>query len=449
MLFSGLTFIYVFLPFVMLGSFLLPCKWRPGWLFLTSLFFYFTGEPVYILLLIGCITLGYFSGMQIEKSHGRKKKRYLTAAVAIELALLIVFKYAGIPGLRLPLGISFFIFQIISYEADIYRGRSSAEKNYINFGTYVSMFPQLVAGPIVRWEQVKEDLYKKPVVEKQMEGAFRFIRGLGKKVLIADSLAILVEKCTEMGMKDVLSIWLAAISFMLQLYYDFSGYSDMAIGLGAMLGFHLPENFRYPYFSKSITEFWRRWHMTLGQWFRDYVYIPLGGNRVSTGCWVRNVMIVWALTGIWHGNAWNFMVWGLYFGVILLLEKWFSQKMTFKIPVIVQYIYVWFAVMIGMIFFRTGTMSEAVSQIAGLIGIGLAHKSTVQSMFMLKSFGRLLCLSFIGAGPWVSQWMAYLRGKVNKSIWICVESGTHLLLLMWITASLINHSFHPFLYFRF
>ena len=339
MLFSSIPFLYYFLPVVLIVYFLLPKIFlKNTWLLLSSLFFYAWGEPKYAILMISAITLGYVFGLLIEKFRGKKlSKVFMIVAVASELALLAYFKYANffvenfsaltglsVPALNiiLPIGISFYLFQILSYDVDVYRGDVPAQKNYIYLAAYVALFPQLIAGPIVRYSDIADQLVNRTHnFEKIALGLRRFIFGLGKKILIADQMSkfcfTFYEDCDE---KTVLFYWAYAIANMLCIYFDFSGYSDMAIGLGKIFGFEFLENFNYPYISKSVTEFWRRWHMSLGSWFRDYVYIPLGGNRVSKARNIFNIFVVWMLTGFWHGAAWNYIIWGLMFALLLIAE---------------------------------------------------------------------------------------------------------------------------------
>ncbi|MBR5798148.1 MAG: MBOAT family protein, partial [Clostridia bacterium] len=349
MIFSSISFLYYFLAAGLLVYFIVPSRLKNLVLLLFSLAFYFYGEPVYTLLMLASTLSAYLHGLAIDRSRGTKWARFfLWSSVATSIALLGFFKYsdffisnlnslfaADIPLLRLalPIGISFYTFQTLSYTVDVYRGEAKVQKSFIRLATYVTLFPQLIAGPIVRYTTVETELSgRKHSFESFAAGVNRFVIGLAKKVLIADTLGLLVKDFAASGDRSVVFYWVYAVAVSLQLYFDFSGYSDMAIGLGRLFGFHFLENFNYPFISKSISEFWRRWHMSLGQWFRDYVYIPLGGNRVSTGRWIRNVLVVWLLTGFWHGADWTFVFWGLYFALFLLLERFFLAKWLDKLP---------------------------------------------------------------------------------------------------------------------
>ena len=352
MVFTSISFIYYFLPIVLVVYFILPNKFKNMVLLLSSIFFYFYGEPKYILLMIIEIAIAYFSALLIDK---HKNKGILALSIFIHILFLCIFKYLtfiteningifniDIPllNLVLPIGISFYTFQIISYEVDVFNKKVSAQKNFFKFATYVFFFPQLIAGPIVRYDSIANELNnRKHTFENFAYGANRFTIGLAKKVIIANSLGELCNVFSSIPDKSILFYWIFAISYMLQIYFDFSGYSDIAIGLGRIFGFHFPENFDYPYTAKTITEFWRKWHMTLSSWFRDYVYIPLGGNRRGVKIQIRNILIVWALTGLWHGASWNFVLWGSLFGVILILEKFVFNKLLEKSPNIIKRIY--------------------------------------------------------------------------------------------------------------
>ncbi len=382
MIFSSVFFIFVFLPATLILYFLVPWKIKNLVLLLVSLVFYAWGEPVYILLMMFSIVFNYFSGIELEqrreKNQPIKFKICFWTTVAANLAILGFFKYYGflitnlnrilpvdIPyqELALPIGISFYTFQTLSYIIDVYWGNVEVQKNLINFGTYVTMFPQLIAGPIVRYADVERQLRRRTLsVTKFGDGVLWFLRGLGKKVLLANNIGMVFETIVAMGAdeRSVLTAWIGCLAYTMQIYYDFSGYSDMAVGLGKMLGFDFVKNFEYPYISKSITEFWRRWHISLGTWFREYVYIPLGGNRVSVPKHVRNIMVVWILTGFWHGAAWNFMLWGFYYGVLLLLEKYFLHSLLEKAPGIVTHIYTMLLVMVGWVFFFSSSWGRQV-----------------------------------------------------------------------------------------
>ena len=456
MLFSSIPFLFYYLPVVLLVYFLLPRGLRNGFLLLASLFFYAWGEPRYVLLMAATITVFYALGIAIEKSEGRAKKLWLALAVGSGLAALAVFKYAdfalenfnaltgmSIPLLKLalPIGISFYTFQSISYAVDVYRGDTKAQRNIIDFGAYVALFPQLIAGPIVRYVDIARELeHRQESWEDVASGAFHFLIGLGKKVLIANPLGELCSIFRDSGEKSLLFYWLYAIAFALHIYFDFSGYSDMAVGLGRVFGFRFPRNFDYPYISKSITEFWRRWHMTLGGWFRDYVYIPLGGNRVSKGRWVGNILVVWMLTGLWHGAAWNFVLWGLLFAAFLMLEKWLPVH---KLPNALRHGYVLLVVVISFVIFNAESLAQAWGDISGMFGGQTVPLLTAESVYYLKSYGLLLAVAAVGATPLVRNTAAQLE-KVGF-LRLAVAAA----LLLVCTAYLVDGSFNPFLYFRF
>ncbi len=458
MLFSGIPFLFYFLPAVAIVYFLTPRKWKNAFLLLASLLFYAWGEPRYVFLMAAAIVLFYIYGIAVERSE-KYKKLWLGAAVATGVVMLAVFKYAdfalenwnrltgmGIPLLRfaLPIGISFYTFQCISYVIDVYRGHTAAQKNIISFGTYVALFPQLIAGPIVRYVDVEKELQaRKTDPEDISDGVFRFLVGLGKKVLIANAFGQLTETFRASQDLSVLFYWLYAVAFTLHIYFDFSGYSDMAIGLGRIFGFRFPQNFDYPYTSRSITEFWRRWHMTLGGWFRDYVYIPLGGNRVSKGRWVVNILAVWMLTGLWHGASWNFVVWGLLFAALLLLEKWLPLQ---KLPDIVRRGYVLLTVTISFVIFNADTLAQAGSDIAGMFGFGGVPAVSVEALYCLKSYGVLFAAGIVGATPLVRNTAVRLGQRPVSNVLRPVIAAA---LLLVCTAFLVDGSFNPFLYFRF
>ena len=460
MLFSSIPFLFYFLPAVLIVYFLAPWKLKNAVLLLSSLFFYGWGEPKYLALMAVTIGAFYGCGLAIEKSRTQAgKKLWLTVSVVVGIALLTVFKYAdfflqsfaavtglSIPLLRLalPIGISFYTFQCMSYAVDVYRGNVAAQKNIISFGAYVALFPQLIAGPIVRYVDVAKELEERTTTfEDASYGARRFLVGLSKKILIANQLGQLTEVFRASGEKSVLFYWMYAVAFMLHIYFDFSGYSDMAIGLGRIFGFHFIENFNYPYLSKSVTEFWRRWHMSLGSWFRDYVYIPMGGNRVSKLRWVFNILTVWMLTGLWHGASWNFVLWGLMFAVLLLLEK-----MVFpvgKLPVIVQRLYVLFAVMVSFVLFNAADLAQAAGDIGGLFGAGGAPLTTAESLYYLRSYAGVFLAGLVGATPLVKE----LAGRVPEKMAAVLEPLVLAVLLLVCTGYLVDGSFNPFLYFRF
>jgi len=466
MLFSSIPFLYYFLPGVLILYFIVPKKLKNTVLMLSSLVFYGWGEPKFVVLMIASIVIGYFSGLLIEAfSQKKAAKVFLGISVAVNLGFLGYFKYAdffienfnsvtglSVPLLRiaLPIGISFYTFQILSYTIDVYRKDVRAQKNIINLAAYITMFPQLIAGPIVRYSDIAKQLEERTYsFENFSKGIRRFILGLGKKILIANSLGELCDVFKASDDKSVLFYWLYALAFGLHVYFDFSGYSDMAIGLGRIFGFHFSENFNYPYISKSATEFWRRWHMSLGTWFRDYVYIPLGGNRVSKPKWFFNIFVVWFLTGFWHGAAWNFIIWGLYFAILLIVEKLVLLKYLDKSKVLSR-IYTLVAVGISFVIFNATDMKEALSYIGGMFGAGEVPLASTEFFYYLKSFAVTLVIGIIGATPIVKNTVEkfFENNKISKFIWVLEPIGLVALLAV-MTAYLVDGSFNPFLYFRF
>ncbi len=466
MLFSSISFLYYFFPMVLLVYFLVPEKFKNFVLFIFSLFFYGWGEPKYVFLMLMMIFFGFLFGILIEKYRKQKAGTFfLITALLVDVAVLGYFKYADffvenfnrltglqIPLLKiaLPIGISFFLFQILSYNIDVYRGNVKAQRSLLLLGTYVAMFPQLIAGPIVRYIDVEKQLKKRiHSIELMAEGIRRFLCGLAKKVLIANALGECCMLFKESQEKSILFFWLYGIGFMLHIYFDFSGYSDMAIGLGKIFGFRFMENFNYPYISKSVTEFWRRWHISLGSWFRDYVYIPLGGNRVSKGHWIFNILAVWFLTGFWHGAAWNFIFWGLYFVVFLLIEKFWLMPWLKKSKVI-SHGYVLFVIMISFLIFDAVSMEEAVKNILGLFGIGAAGAILPESLYYLKNYALLYGIAIVGATPLPKMGYEKLQqSPVGNKILMAAEPFFLGILFLIITAFLVDGSFNPFLYFRF
>ncbi len=454
MVFSSISFLYYFLPGALLVCLLTPDRWKNGALLAVSLAFYAWGEPKYVWLMAAAIVLFYLCGLGIAGAKRTLWRRFwLGLSLAGGVGLLAVFKYGdfllstvsavtGAPerllGLALPIGISFYTFQGLSYTIDLYRGRGQAQRNLVDFGAYVAMFPPLIAGPIVRYGDVAEQMERRR--PELAAGMRRFLVGLGKKVLLANQFGELMAIFRDSGQPSVLFCWMYAIANLLHYYFDFSGYSDMAIGLGRMLGFRFPENFDYPYLSRSSGEFWRRWHMTLGGWFRDYVYIPLGGSRMGKGRWVRNILAVWALTGLWHGASWNFVLWGLGFGVLLLLEKGLHME---RLPAWLGHGYVLLTVCLSFVLFSAEDLGQAAGDFAALFGLGGSPLATQETLYYLRSFGVLLLAGVLGATPVVkrvaSRWQ-------NCQI---LETLVLLALLLLCTAYLVDGSFNPFLYFRF
>ena len=461
MLFSGIPFLYYFLPAVLLCYFLVPHQLKNGVLLLFSLVFYGWGEPKLVFLMVFTIAVFYLCGLAMGKAaQQRWKKFWLMVSVVVSLSLLGLFKYAdffigsinAVTGLSLPLlklalpvGISFYTFQCLSYTIDVYRGTAEVQKDPVAFGAYVTLFPQLIAGPIVRYVDVAKELkHRSHTWENLAYGLRRFLVGLSKKVILADNFALLIKIFRESGEPSVLFYWMYAVAFLLNIYFDLSGYSDMAIGLGRIFGFHFLENFNYPYLSKSITEFWRRWHMSLGSWFRDYVYIPLGGNRVSRGRWIFNILVVWMLTGAWHGAAWNFVLWGMLYAVLLLAEKWIPGLQ--KLPSFLRHGYVLLATVLGFVLFNAESVSQAGSDIAALFGFGGLPVVTAETLYYLRSYALLFVLGFVGATPVVK--LAARKISETKAGPV-LELLTLVVLLLVCTGYLVDGSFSPFLYFRF
>lgn len=467
MLFSSTTFIFHFLPCVLLLYVFTPCRFKNTVLLLASFFFYGWGEPKYILSMILAIGTAYISGILIERYRHRPKvsKWILILSVSLCLAMLGYFKYAdffisnfntvtglSLPLLRvtLPLGISFYTFQILSYSIDVYRNEVSAQKNLLDLATYISLFPQLIAGPIVRYSHIEQQLkYRTHSLDKATSGVQRFLMGLSKKVLLANTLG---ELCTTFRTSSDLSviwIWMYAIACSLQIYFDFSGYSDMAIGLGKLFGFDFPENFHYPFMAESITDFWRRWHMSLGSWFRDYVYIPLGGNRVCFARHLCNILIVWILTGLWHGASWNFIMWGIYFAFLLILEKLWLLKFLNRHK-LCRHIYVLLAVLISFVLFDASDLQQAFFYIRTMFTANGYPLVCTQSMYYLRSYSFILCIAIIAATPVPKKiWNTLIQNHTCDTLMILAEPLLLVILLLVCTAFLVDGSFNPFLYFRF
>ena len=463
MVFSSIPFLYFFLPAVLLCYFAVPAKAKDVILLVFSLLFYWWGEPKYALLMVFTITFCYFAGRILEsrREKSRESKAILIFSVAVPLGFLAVFKYADffigsinslgadIPLLKLalPIGISFYTFQAISYLIDVNRGDIPAEKSLITLAAYITLFPQLIAGPIVRYSDVADDMKNRKINLKNLsDGIRRFVYGIGKKVLIANLLGTICSVYRDSADPSVLYAWIYALSYSLQIYFDFSAYSDMAIGLGKILGLNFLENFNYPYISKSITEFWRRWHISLSSWFRDYVYIPLGGNRVKRSRQIFNIMVVWCLTGFWHGAGWTFIAWGLYFGILLLCEKFIWGKAIEKLPRVFRHIYVIFIVIISFVIFNASTFTEAWNDIMNLLGISGIPLVSGSAVYALKSNAILLAIAFFGATPIMKKLCLKYEDKLPVRI---LEVASIVVILVVSTAYLVDGSFNPFLYFRF
>lgn len=465
MLFTSISFLYYFLPALIIIYFITPKKYKNIILLIASLLFYFYGEPKYVFLMIAEIIIAYIGAILIDK-YKNQSKNILITTLFIHVFLLIIFKYTDfiiqtindisnanikLLNIALPIGISFYTFQIISYIIDVYNGKVNVQKNIIKLATYVSLFPQLVAGPIVRYQTVEKELDDRVHSFNNFAyGIRRFTIGLAKKVLIANALGELCSKTFLADEKTVVFFWIFGISYMLQLYFDFSAYSDMAIGLGRIFGFHFPENFNYPYISKSITEFWRRWHISLSTWFKDYVYIPLGGNRDGKYKQIRNILIVWLLTGIWHGANWTFLIWGLLFGIILIIEKIWLNKFMEKLPSFIRRIYVLFIVMILFIIFNSDNMSVALTNIKGLFGMNGEAFVNDYTLHYLKSYLPVLIIALLGSTPFIKILIDKLRkNKYVNNIINIIEPILIVVILVVVTSYLIDNSYNPFLYFRF
>ena len=461
MLFSSIPFLYYFLPAVLILYFAVPRVLKNAVLLVSSLVFYGWGEPKLLFLMIFTIAVFYGCGLAMGKAQTQKQKKFwMVVSIVISVALLGLFKYAdffidsfnavtglSVPLLRLalPVGISFYTFQCLSYTIDVYRGVAAVQKNPISFGAYVALFPQLIAGPIVRYIDVARELDSRTHSWDDIAlGLRRFIVGLAKKVIIADNFALLMKMFRESSEPSVLFYWMYAIAFTLNIYFDFSGYSDMAIGLGRVFGFRFIENFNYPYLSKSVAEFWRRWHMSLGSWFRDYIYIPLGGNRVSTGRWIFNTLVVWMLTGAWHGAAWNFILWGLLYAVCLMAEKWIPALQ--KLPTILRRGYTLLVVVLGFVLFNAADLTQAGSDLAGMFGFAGLPLVSAETLYYLRSYGILFLMGFVGATPLIRDTAKKLGSKKVGAI---LEPIVLVFLLLVCTGYLVDGSFSPFLYFRF
>lgn len=461
MVFSSLLFLFIFLPVFLTAYFVLPKNLRNLILFLASLMFYAWGEPVYVSIMIFSTVLDYTCGRIIDRFREHKliPKLGLGLSLIGNLGMLGFFKYADffisntnallgthwdLLRIALPIGISFYTFQTMSYTIDLYRGKIQVQKNIIAFGAYVAMFPQLIAGPIVTYATVEKELNHREVTFEDFGlGAMRFIEGLGKKVLIANNIGLLWDQIlnTPINNLSIIGAWLGAISFGLQLYFDFSGYSDMAIGLGRMLGFRFPENFNYPYIAKSVSDFWRRWHMTLTGWFREYVYIPLGGNRVSKPRFYLNILIVWFLTGFWHGAGWNFILWGLFFAALMIIERSFLLKYLERLPSFISRFYLLFVVTISWVLFAHDSLEQAISYLKVMFGIGTNSFINTPSLYAITNFYVLIIIGIVFATPLMNN----LKARLNE--WVVF--AFYVVTLFLSTAYLVDATFNPFLYFRF
>lgn len=460
MVFSSVPFLFFFFPIFLSLYYLMPYKLKNYCLLLFSLIFYAWGEPVYIILMIFSCLLNYISGLLIEK-YPSKRRFWLIFSIIINLLLLGFYKYGNfiIDNLNgifhldisslmitLPIGISFFTFQTMSYVVDVYRKEVKVSHNFFTFMTYVSMFPQLIAGPIVRYETVEEELETRTInFEGYSKGLLRFLDGLFKKVLIANTVGFLWSMISANAVNSTLTAWLGIVAFSLQIYFDFSGYSDMAIGMGQMLGFHYLENFNYPYIAKSITDFWRRWHISLSSWFRDYVYIPLGGSRCKKMINIRNILVVWMLTGIWHGASWNFIIWGLYFGVILIIEKFILKDYLNKIPNFLKHIYALLFIAIGWLIFAFDDINLLNNYAKNMLGIKTTFIDN-NFMFYLTNYGFIIIIGILFSTPIYKT----MKEKFQDKTWFKLFLFVAYILLFAVAVSfIVSDTYNPFLYFRF
>ena len=470
MVFSSVLFLFRFLPFFFIVYFLIPGRGRNVVLFLGSLFFYAWGEPVYVLLMLFSTVVDYVNGRLIGRFRDRTPaKAFLILSVVINLFVLCFFKYAdfliqsvngltgaGLPlfNLPLPIGISFYTFQTMSYTIDVYRGKAKVQRNILDFGVYVTMFPQLIAGPIVKYSSVETDLHNRKIdIIGIGHGSKRFVTGLAKKALLANMIGELWADISamEFGGLSVFTAWMGVLAFAFQIYFDFSGYSDMAIGLGEILGFHFPENFNYPYIASSVTDFWRRWHISLGSWFREYVYIPLGGNRKGLPRQLLNILIVWMLTGIWHGAGWNFLLWGLWFALLLMMEKLFLGKVLSRLPGGIGMIYNGFAVLLGWVLFSLGTPSEIGGYLSAMFGFG-GKLIDSQGLYLFGEYFVLLAIAAVAATPLpglLTRGLERAETGWGIALYRLGEKVIPALLLLLSIAVIVDGTFNPFLYFRF
>ncbi len=471
MLFSSTTFLFLFLSLILVCYYIVPRFLKNAVLLVFSLIFYAWGEPVYVFVMLGSIVVAYLTGLLCdrEKHKGKLPAVSLILAIVWNIGLLLFFKYTNFfienansimglnispfKDLKLPIGISFYSFQTLSYVIDVYRGNVRSQRNFLDLATYVTLFPQLIAGPIVRYQTIEDQLRgRKESLEKFSRGVKRFAVGLGKKVILANNIGALFDDISKTPQSElsVAACWLGVIAFTFQIYFDFSGYSDMAIGLGKMFGFDFLENFNYPYISDSITDFWRRWHISLSTWFRDYVYIPLGGNRKGKVRQCINIMIVWFLTGFWHGASWNFMIWGVYFGIILLCEKLFLLKGLEKLPRAVRHIYALFFIVVGWGIFAFDDTSKLIQNFRNMFGLGgLPLFGGRNDLFWIANNWILIVILIIASLPLFKKLGEKLTVKIPALYGCLIEPVCVLMLLIVSTAYLASNSFNPFLYFRF
>jgi len=463
MVFSSVLFIFFYLPIVLAVYYTVPVRFKNLVLFITGLIFYAWGEPKYVFLMLFSILVDFICGYFVSKYLDRKHiaRRFVAASVCINLTILCIFKYTGfilnsfstltglaidIPAIALPIGISFYTFQTMSYAIESYQGTVTRQRNFINYGAYVTMFPQLIAGPIVRYCEIERQLASHPVNAAMFtQGVERFLVGLFKKVLIANNIALLWDSVQAAPSVSTLSAWVGILAYTFQIYFDFSGYSDMAIGMGKMFGFTYPENFNYPYLAKSITEFWRRWHMTLGQCIREYLYFPLGGNRVGKLKLIRNLAIVWLITGLWHGANWNFVLWGAFYGVLIICEKFFLLKLVEKLPNILQHFYTLLCVIVGWVLFTSTSATFSWTLLKAMFGF--APKIDALGIYGLKTYLPLFIIAAFCSTPVVWKTLEKIRTKrfFGKAVWVTLFAAA----LFAAIAALVDATYNPFLYFKF
>ena len=447
MLFSSISFLYYFLPITLTVYFICKNKYRNIILLISSLFFYFYGEPKYTILMLISAFSAYVHGILIDKFRDKKySKVFIIKNISYIFSLNI-----NLLRLTLPIGISFYTFQTLSYVVDVYTNKAKVCRRFTNFATYVCLFPQLIAGPIVRYTTIEDELQNRThSFEKFAYGVNRFIIGLAKKAILSNNLGLLVSIISKSDEKSILSYWIVAVVFTLQIYFDFSGYSDMAIGLGRIFGFDFLENFNYPFISKSIKEFWRRWHISLSTFFRDYLYIPLGGNRVSKFRWIFNLFVVWSLTGLWHGDSWNFILWGLYFALLLIIENLFLQKLLNKLPVIIQHIYAKFFIIISFVIFNNENMKDLFNSLYNMFNFKNLILYNDFSIYYLKSYSIILIISIIASTPLLKNIIDKINeSKKGEKVMSLMNVIFNVVILIVVTGYLIDGSFNPFLYFRF
>ncbi|MGN0633209.1 MAG: MBOAT family O-acyltransferase [Oscillospiraceae bacterium] len=469
MVFSGMVFLFAFLPAVFIAYFLTPNRFKNLILLIASLFFYAWGEPKYILLMLASVTAAYVTGLFADRKKYGKKKAFIAALAAVvwNIGLLLFFKYSDffvinansifgtqlkLPGLALPIGISFYSFQSLSYVIDVYRGEVKPQKNFVTLATYVALFPQLVAGPIVRYIDIERQLENRSFsLQRFAAGIKRFAVGLAKKAVLANGIYVLFTEISsaDNSQMSVAAAWMCALAYTFQIYFDFSGYSDMAIGLGKMFGFDFLENFNYPYISKSITEFWRRWHMSLSSWFRDYVYIPLGGNRKGKARQCLNIMIVWFLTGFWHGANWNFALWGVYFGVLLIIEKLFLKKAVEKLPKFFSHLYALVLIVVGWEIFAFEDTSQLILNLKNMFGLGGLPLWNAQAAMWAVQYLPITVILIVGSTPLMKHFGEFLNEKKPYLYGLLIEPLCTAFMLVISAAYLASSSFNPFLYFRF